>query len=203
MTVQSKNLYGLILAGGYSQRMGQDKALLTYRDKSQLLHTHELLSHYCDKVFISVRDDQQQQSPYHRFPQIKDNIALGIKGPLAGIVSALILHPAHSWLVLACDLPFVDNQTIETLINGRNQQAIATAFISSYENLPEPLCAIWEAQALESIQEFVKSGISCPRKILIKSKTHLLPQENPKWLDNVNTMEEFHQAQQKLKIKKS
>ena len=41
------------------------------------------------------------------------------------------------------------------------------------------------------IDSFVKQGMHCPRKILIKSNTHLLEQPNPAALHNINTPEDL------------
>ena len=45
----------------------------------------------------------------------------------------------------------------------------------------------------ESILDLYNEGIHCPRKILIKSNAHLLSQNNPHWLDNINTPQEYEQ----------
>ena len=51
-------LYGLVLAGGKSSRMNQEKAKLSYHGKAQYLVCHDLLKQHCEKVFISARRDQ-------------------------------------------------------------------------------------------------------------------------------------------------
>ncbi len=114
-----------------------------------------------------------------------------IIGPLGGILSAMKEYPDADWLVLACDLPFITDETIQTLLDMRDPQKTATAFISTQDALPEPLCAIWEGHAYDSILKLFNEGIHCPRKVLIKSNTHLLKQNNPHWLDNINTPEEY------------
>ncbi len=191
MTANQRQLFGLILAGGHSTRMGKDKALLNYHGRSQLEHTYKLLAPYCEQIFISIRPDQQAIIPYSYYQQLLDLPEWSNVGPLGGIATALTKSPDKAWLVIACDLPFVTTETLTTLINNRDKTKIATAFKNIPNGLPEPLCAIWESKALSSIQQLFNEGITCPRKVLIKSSTRLLDQANPQWLNNVNTAEEL------------
>ncbi len=199
MTQQKTKLYGLILAGGFSKRMGQDKALLDFHGKPQIEYVHALLGKLCAKVYLSKRSNQK---PYKRLLTINDAPEFADIGPIGGILSAMKTHPGVSWVVVACDLPFIDGKTIKALIANRNVQSFATAFISTHDGLPEPLCAIWEGESYKAMVQLLEQGIQCPRKMLIKSKTHLIPQENPRWLDNVNTPQELEQTRQQLNTSK-
>ncbi len=190
-----KNLYGLILAGGFSKRMGQDKALMVYHGQPQIEYVNDLLAANCEQVFLSKRPDQ---SNYKEIASINDEQELSSIGPLGGILSAMKKYPHASWLIMACDLPFVTQETLEYLIERRDSEKAATAFKSTSDGLPEPLCAIWEAQAYLKILEFLKKDIRCPRKVLINSDINLLEQKNPRWLDNVNDLKEFEQAMGEL-----
>jgi molybdenum cofactor guanylyltransferase len=188
MKVTKPKVFGLILAGGYSRRMGQDKALLEIHGKPQIEHVCELLQKHCEKVFLSKRTDQKA---YKHLAWINDAPEFAKHGPLSGILSAMKEYPQANWLVIACDLPFITDETIQTLIRLRDPSKTATAFISAQDDLPEPLCAIWEAHAYLSILKLFNDGIHCPRKILIKSDTRLIKQNDPHWLDNINTPEQY------------
>ena len=100
-------------------------------------------------------------------------------------------HPEVAWLVVACDLPNVDDVTIERLLDGCDAGRPFTAYRSSYDGLPEPLCAIYSPAARDIVDGFVEDGIKCPRKIMIRSDTELLEQSDPGSLDNVNTPEDL------------
>ncbi len=187
----SQDLYGLVLVGGKSARMKQDKASLKYHGQEQSVHCFHLLERFCSKVFLSNRKDQRDSAGQKGFPQIHDAESFLDIGPLAGILSAMEKYPDVSWLVLACDLPFVDEKTIQYLIDHRNPVKIATVFKSVHDNLPEPLCAIYEAHGQKSLKDFLKQGIQCPRKILINSDTELLTPPDKKALENINYPEEY------------
>jgi len=100
--------------------------------------------------------------------------------------------------VLACDLPYLDARTLDVLIAARDPQRVATAFRSSHDGLPEPLCAIYEPRALEGVRAHVAGGRNCPRKFLINADTKLLDQPDARALDNVNTVAEYGHAMESL-----
>lgn len=188
----NRPVYGLVLAGGRSRRMGQDKALLDHSGKSQLAFSVDLLTDCVDRVFVSTRPDQAEEVERCRYEQIVDRY--DNLGPVAGILSALHEHPDVDWLVVACDLPNIDVPTVRHLLLERNDDHPFTAYKSSFDGLPEPLCAIYRAGCADIVQRFVDDGVNCPRKILIRSATHLLDQPNPRALDNVNTPDDLQNS---------
>lgn len=190
-------LFGLILAGGASTRMQRDKVSLTYHGQPQLRWAFDLLSPVCAATFVSVRPDQREESVRANFPQIVDRQP-GI-GPIAGISAALLEHPKVAWFVVACDLPFLTERTLRYLIERRDVQRLATAYRSSHDALPEPLCAIWEPAAREPLLAYIATGKQCPRKFLVNSDAALIDLPDTRALDNVNTKEEFGAATAALK----
>lgn len=185
-------IYGLILAGGASKRMQRDKAALKYQGKTQLERAFELARRHVGQVFVSLRADQTLDSARAQWPMIVDS-GEG-EGPIVGIRSALAAHPKVAWLVLACDLPFLSDSAIKGLLCHRNPSALATAYKSAHDGLPEPLCAIWEPAAAKVLAEYQAAGGHCPRKFLIRHGANLLDLPDPRALDNVNTPEEYSQA---------
>ena len=185
----SKSLYGLVLAGGKSRRLGQDKALLRRDGKNQLERLTGLLEDCCERVFVSARADQGDDPTRAKFAQVVDRYE-GM-GPMAGILSAQESYPDVDWLVVACDLPNISAATLSYLIEHRSTTQPFTAFISSHDGFPEPLCAIYRSGSNQVLRTFVDDGKVCPRKVLINSDTHLLEQAQPDWLDNVNTPEDL------------
>jgi molybdenum cofactor guanylyltransferase len=182
-------LFGLVLAGGASTRMQRDKAAIEYHGQSQLHWTFRLLSHVCAATFVSVRPDQREEPTRAGLPQIVDRLP-GI-GPIAGISAALQAHPKAAWLVVACDLPFLNEQTLRHLIAQRDPHKLATVYRSSHDNLPEPLCAIWEPAAREPVLAYIAAAKQCPRKFLINADTTVIDLPDPRALENVNTADEF------------
>lgn len=199
-------VYGLVLTGGKSSRMGQDKALMSVADngKSQTTRALELLSGLTDRAFVSSRQGQWQGTEIDSYSQIFDRF-IGY-GPMGGILSAMETHPEVAWLVVACDLPFLEESTIAELMEKRNPLRVATAYGSNQEGpclgMPEPLCTIYEPKARIRLLEFLALGLHCPRKVLINSPIEILSLNVPNALENMNSPVDYSLAlkQQKTNI---
>jgi len=190
--MKETSIYGLLLAGGESRRMGREKATLRYDgQRTQLQRTTELLRNVCPRVFVSQRESQALPVPKDA-EVIHDRIA-GVSGPLCGILSAMATHPRVHWLVVACDLPFLQKETLLKLLHAFDATSPQlTAYRSSYDGLPEPLCAVYPSGSDRELLDLSRQlDNSCPRKLLIVKKARLLPQEDPHSLDNINTAEEY------------
>jgi molybdopterin-guanine dinucleotide biosynthesis protein A len=151
-----------------------------------------LLDAVVERVFVSARSEQSGDAERSRFELIVDRY--DDMGPIAGILSALQEYPEADWLVVACDLPNIDDSTLRFLVENISNNQPFTAFRSSHDGLPEPLCAVYRAGSDKLLREFVDDGMVCPRKILIRSETCLLDQANPSSLDNVNTPDDLEQS---------
>lgn len=188
----TETTWGLVLAGGKSRRMGHDKALLQRDGKSQLKHAVDVLGSVLPRVFVSTRSDQQHEPERAQYEQIVDRY--DDMGPVAGVLSAMEAHPEVNWLVVACDLPNIDATTVGYLLQKVSAAQPFTAYKSSHDGLPEPLCAVYRAGSDAIIRGFVDDGIKCPRKMLIRSDTLLLTQPDPSSLDNVNTPDDLRDS---------
>lgn len=105
-------LFGLLLCGGRSSRMGQDKALLQLKGplgaESLLQRGLRLLREAgCGGVWLS--------GDYPGFAAIPDDPAWRGRGPLAGIASALQRYPEARWLILPVDMPGMDAPLLRAL----------------------------------------------------------------------------------------
>lgn len=189
-------LYGLVLAGGRSRRMQRDKASLEYDGRAQLARAMDLLAPLVARCFVSVRDEQLYDPHRAAYAVIADRIP--DLGPIGGIHAAQQQHPDVAWLVLACDLPFLDAATLQQLIAARAPARLATAFRSSHDGQPEPLCAIYEPASRAAIAAWIEAGNKCPRSFLAQADVALLDLKAPAALDNINTPEEYHAARARL-----
>ncbi|CAM3339738.1 NTP transferase domain-containing protein [Zobellia roscoffensis] len=191
-------IYGLVLAGGKSTRMGKDKGLIPYHGMPQRDYLYNLLGRVCEKTFMSIRPEQQGEFSDDMETVVDENT---YKGPYNGLLSAHLQHPDAAWLVLACDLPLMDLLALQELIAARDPNKIATSFAQKEDPLPEPLCAIWEPKAFEESISYLASGNgTCPRKYLINSDVKLVFPDNPNVLLNANSEEEYKEAIVKLAV---
>ena len=192
-------LYGLILSGGKSTRMGRDKALIAYHGKSQQEVLYDLSKAVCERTFLSLRADQQEAlSPGVEVILDRNEY----RGPLNGILSAHKAYPDAAWLVLACDLPLIDLQTLEMLKVSRDPSKDATALATRASGLPEPLAAIWEPAGLTRAISYMKDATSsCPRKFLLNSETALVFPETDQVLANANSEDDYKRIRKVLDSK--
>ena len=95
---------GLVLAGGRSQRMGENKAYLKYHDAPQVIHACEQIEAAGISATISQRWNQSDSNS-DRYPVLYDRF-LGL-GPFGAILSAFQSDPDAAWLVIACDQPLL------------------------------------------------------------------------------------------------
>lgn len=187
-------IFGLLLTGGASRRMRRDKARLCYGGEPQLMRAWRLLETATTQAFVSVRAEQRNDTLRAGLSQIVDRYEA--IGPAAGILSAQETHPDVAWLVIACDLPLLNEATLRQLLDARDASQDATAFASD-DALPEPLCALWEPSSHALLKRQVDEGRYCPRRTLIQSRTKLLPAPGDA-LDNINTPEEFQRMQHRI-----
>ncbi len=193
-------LNGLVLAGGKSLRMGRDKSAIPWHGKEQQYYMADLLKPFCNEVFISRRNEQEIATNTDYKTLIDSYTGIGAYG---AILSAFKSQPEAAWFVVACDLPLLDNATLEYLIQNRSAEKMATTFQSPFDGLPEPLITIWEPQSFEVILSFLANGYTCPRKVLIKSNNaHILQPPDADALMNVNTPEDFAKAEQLIHQRK-
>ncbi len=131
-----------ILIGGQSNRMGQPKQLLELDGRPLLDYAVQSLCLFKEIALIGPGPVPEQHSALR---PIAD--AEGFRGPLAGIGGALQSQPLCSWLIVACDQPWLSEGAIEWLLRQRRPGAIAV--IPHSASRPQPFPGIYEACFLE------------------------------------------------------
>lgn len=192
----SPPLRGLVLAGGKSKRMGEDKGQIKYHGIPQREYMAQLINGICDQTFISCAYDQENTIA-SSYPILRDKL-IGL-GPFGAIATAFQYDPDAAWLVVACDLPLLNAATLEYLVHKRNRSKIATAYRSPVNAFPEPLVSIWEPRSYPILLQFLSQGYACPRKVLIHSNIELIEVHDPNTLKNVNHPSEREEVLQLLR----
>lgn len=180
---------GLVLVGGKSTRMGQDKATLDYFGKPQKEAAKELLENHHLETFYSVQNASEKKD------EISDKFYN--LGPFGGICSAFQKDPNSAWFVLATDLPFINDEIIQLLLTQRNPAKVATAVKGKGNDFVEPLITIYEPKAYPLLLQYLAQGYSCPRKMLINSDVEIV-EIDTHFIQNINTPKEFEMAKRKL-----
>ncbi|HMR57448.1 MAG TPA: NTP transferase domain-containing protein [Cyclobacteriaceae bacterium] len=180
------DIYGLVLAGGLSTRMGTDKRLLAYHGKPHGEFLFDLLYHVCERVHTSCRKEQLISASLNPIPD-----KYNYPGPINGIISAMETNPEKAWLIVAVDMPRVTLPTLDYLIRNRDKTKVATCFLHEPENFIEPLLTLWEPKALPLVTEYAAAGNTSPRLFLEANPIHSLRAPDQKILSNINTPEDL------------
>lgn len=195
MTIRANmNLYGLVLAGGGSSRMGFDKGLIEYHQMPHRQYLYDLLNKFCTNTFMGLREDQQEEAV--AWPLILDDE--NYQGPFKSILAAHEAHPYKAWLVLACDLPFITENTLRRLVEQRDRNKLATTYFDAQKGYPEPLITIWEPEGLRLAKKHAGRVDYSPVRFLSQADCKLISPENAMELLNANNQTEWEQAKKAL-----
>ncbi len=184
----------MVLAGGFSRRMKKDKGSIVYHKKVQREHIADVLALFCDDVFISCRKEQDLTSSYPLLLDRYDNI-----GPMSALLSAFEAKPSHAWLIMACDMPLMDEENIAFLIKNRNRHKIATTFQHPISKQIEPFATVWEAESYPILKHYFKEGNKSPVRFLKENNIQTIFPKHSAALLNINHPEERLEIKQFLK----
>ena len=146
----------VILAGGQSSRMGQDKASLPFGDETMLARVVRLAGSVADDVVVVARDGQFGDG--NSLPELPARIVhdpVAHLGPLAGIATGLAASTTDINLVIACDMPLVNPDVLRRLIELREDADICVAVVDGHAS---PLCAVYRRAAGATAQTMLASG---------------------------------------------
>ncbi len=195
-SMKEENLYGLVIAGGESNRMGSDKAWLRYHGKPQLYHVFDQLSACTDQVFISCNKFQKNRIfPYYQ--TIVDKKAFENKGPIAALLTAFNQLPGRDFLVIATDYPFLNTCTLSKFAAVADQHQLS-AFYNAEAKVYEPLLAYYPKEIYPALKAFYEEGNYSLQQFLAEHKAVKFFPSDENEITNVNTPEEYEAAYHKI-----
>lgn len=194
-----RKLFGLVVCGGQSSRMGRDKSLLEYYNTPQRYYLYNMLEPLCDQVFLSCNPNQAKEinGPYTII--IDETLYTNI-GPMAAILSAYLKYPNATFIVVGCDYPFIDAKALKKLIENRSNETEAVCYFNPETNFEEPLLAIYESSCLPNLLKNFEDGDYSLRHFLNTINTKKIIPESLQSLISVDTMEQYKEALLKIKI---
>lgn len=185
----------IVLAGGKSSRMGENKAFLPFGDRPLINRVmDELRPHFED--LIMVTNEPERYMTLEDVRLVSDVHAH--QGPLGGIFSGLLASRGRHNLVVSCDMPFLNHLLLDYLWSLRDWGEVVVPL--THEAL-SPMCAIYDRHVLPSLYEALQAGERKVMGLFPRLKVHyvredeLLPYD-PQLLSfrNVNTPEDYRQA---------
>ncbi len=197
------SLQGVILMGGRSSRMGQDKSqlavsssILQYNNLSAATQhakeprtlaelAHSKLKYCVDNVHFSINKNQAKLGLANTILDEYEG-----EGPLSGIISSLKATKSPI-VVLGVDMPLVTIQSINNLIQQRNWDLLTTTFYHTQSNTWEPMLSIWEYETLPCLENYFDNGGRSIQKFLNQFGNQRVPIPNSEEFTNINTLEEY------------
>jgi molybdopterin-guanine dinucleotide biosynthesis protein A len=194
----ARTITGVILAGGKSSRMGQNKALMS-------LGGHRLI----DRVVHVLRDIFADLLLVTNSPDIYADLEVPMvsdvfpeKGSLGGIYSAVVHAPALYCFVVACDMPFLQPSVIRYLVE---QMVDNDVVIPDVHGEMQPLHAIYSKACLAPMRQRLDANrlkiigfLSAVRVRIVSTGEMLALDPQLYTFQNLNTPEEFQAAEQRL-----
>jgi molybdopterin-guanine dinucleotide biosynthesis protein A len=187
----------IILAGGKSSRLGQDKALQVIEGKSLIQWVIDRLASLSTEIIIATAHGEALPcSSAVRIKTVAD-IYPG-KGPLGGIYSGLTASSSSRAIAVSCDTPFLSVSLL------RYMTQICPAFdivVPRIKNEVEPLCAVYSKNCLAPIQELLERDERQIRKLFSMVKVKYVEEDeinsfDPEHLSffNVNSQDELEKT---------
>ena len=207
-------LYGAVFVGGQSKRMGKPKFSLSYNNGvPETERMVKLLRPFCEKIFLSSRSDQDM-GELADLPDVErindDHIGLG---PVGGLATLMSRHPDKAWMITACDMPFLREESFELILNARDPLRYGTCYIQERVRKKsseldeeakatpgfEPMCAIYEPKFILPLYESMsRQELSLTRTIReLPFKLVNVPGKDRSNFMNTNTPEEYETARLK------
>lgn len=150
--MDKSDVTGIILSGGKSSRLGEEKGLAAFNGKPLVSYAIEILKPLCGKLVISANNQMQE---YEKFGyEIVQDEFEGI-GPMGGILACLKKSESRFNIVLSCDTPFVSTALFDYLLKEAEHYQIV---VPKHDGFIEPLCAVYATNVLWELQHSVESG---------------------------------------------
>lgn len=181
-------LNALILAGGRSRRMGQEKARLKIGPRGIEVreYLYRLLTALVGTCVFSI-NRQQARDPYYGDKTCVIDM-LEDRGPMGGLWSAMKSFPGCSFLTVACDMPRVDAPLIRRLIAERGMEGV----FFEVDSFIEPLCGIYEYEIYSRVNSALQRGDLGLQTILKQANIKRIELSSGESFLNVNTKKDLN-----------
>jgi molybdopterin-guanine dinucleotide biosynthesis protein A len=184
-----QEITAIILAGGKSSRMNEDKGLVHFNGKMLVEHVIASAKMITNQIIIITSNPAYRQFGY---PCIEDDMK--DKGPLAGIITGLTNSFTEKNLFLGCDMPFIT----ENILSGLIQHCEGVdAILSGHKDMAEPLCAVYDRSCIAHLRLKLEQNQLKITHALEGLKTRVISFDDEDWFvgnefTNINSIEELN-----------
>ena len=176
----------IVLAGGGSKRMNQDKALLPVGEGTLVEYILKQLKGRFKDILISVSES-------NKFNFLKEKLVVDEKqgyGPLMGIKSALSVSQHEKNFVIACDIPKIHFKLLDDILSkGQNFDIVVPV---SPSGRVEPLFAVYSQSILPQMERLIRENTHSLLPLFDLCKTDYVNLDSDSGLKNLNTLEDYN-----------
>lgn len=177
----------IILAGGGSRRMGQDKSLLPVSGRPMIQRIADQLTPMFDEILVGANEPEKYPFLLARIVPDRER---GL-GPLMGILSCLAASAHHLNFVTGCDIPDMHAGFITQML--REAEGYDIVVPRSADNRPEPLFAVYRKSVMPHAEAVLARGGRRIAELFDCVKTRFVTLPQTGWYKNLNTMEDYRQ----------
>ena len=183
---ETRTITGIILAGGQSSRMGQDKGFLKLKGKTFMSYIIEALKPIVGEIIIVSNNPDYDVFKLKRVEDVMED-----SGPLAGLYAGLLHSETENNIVLSCDVPLINTSVLKKLIEGFTSEVEVIQFESQGKTMP--LVAMYKRHCMHPILKLLQTNERRLRFAIeqLEVKTIKLDPELGKTVRNINTIREL------------
>lgn len=188
------SMTAIILAGGKSSRMGQDKALLKFGEKTILEHLAHFAGALFSETLVIINKGKELDNLDLRQANVYEDL-IQESGPLAGLYTGLVYSKNLSSCVFTCDMPFVDDFIVRKLV-AHWEAGFNVVCLKEAEGGYQPFPGIYHRSSRSLIKSLLESGENSVKRFLQVAmvKTIMLEKEKVWALSNMNRIEDYYHA---------
>ena len=180
------SLSAVILAGGKSSRMGEDKSLLPFKNVlSMALYQYKKMQKLFDKVYISTKKDKFDFKANLIFDKYKES------SPLVAIVSIFQELKCDAFFLISVDMPLVDTEDIKKLIDLYKTNPNYDVYTIKTQNGLEPTVAIYTKSILKNAKSMLESNQHRLNMLIKTSNFVAITTNKSKKYVNLNSKNEY------------
>jgi molybdenum cofactor guanylyltransferase len=147
------DITGIILSGGKSTRMGENKSFLKIGGQTVIEHVCQLMKSIFSKVIIITNEpDLYQSLGVEIFTDIYKNV-----GPIAGIHSGLVHSPTEKNFIISCDIPLMNAEMINSIVDYAPGSAIT---VPKADGFIQNLCGVYSKSVIPNIEQIIQNDLS-------------------------------------------
>lgn len=183
------DITAILLAGGKSTRMGEDKGLVLFNGMMMAEHVLAAAKKIASHILIITTNPAYSRFGYTCIEdQLKD------RGPLGGIYTGLMASSTQKNIVLGCDMPFLSDRLLKELVSNFADEDV---LLTEHKGLAEPLCSVYDKKCAAHIMSVLEQNQFKITSALAGLKTRVISFDKEDWFRgnefaNINSIEELN-----------